>query len=68
MQLRRTHSETKKPHQTKKQALIIAGDSLTKMEASLEFMDLFLEICDKMDAVLACRVSPKQKGDIVSLV
>ena len=38
------------------------------MESSVEMINVFLEICDAMDVVLACRVSPKQKGDIVSMV
>ena len=67
--LTRTHTEALLPKNTrKKQALIISGDSLTKMESSVDDLATFLEICEKMDAVLACRVSPKQKGDIVSLV
>lgn len=28
----------------------------------------FLELSDKVDVVLACRVSPKQKADIVHMV
>lgn len=30
--------------------------------------NLFLELTDDADVVLACRVSPKQKADIVNLV
>ena len=38
------------------------------MESDKVLIEMFLELCDKMDVVLACRVSPKQKGDIVSMV
>lgn len=31
-------------------------------------MDLFLKICEKIEVVMACRVSPKQKSDIVQLI
>lgn len=41
---------------------------MSKIESEVEQVEIFLEICDKMDVVLACRVSPKQKGDIVSLI
>jgi len=66
--LRNINSELNKANAGQKQALIIAGDSLTKMESSSEYLDLFLDISDKVDVVLACRVSPKQKGDIVSMI
>ena len=48
--------------------MVISGDSLTKMESNYEILEEFLDICESVDAVLACRVSPKQKGEIVSLV
>ena len=51
-----------------KQAVVISGDSLTKMESNYEILGQFLDICESVDAVLACRVSPLQKGEIVSLV
>ena len=38
------------------------------MESDLETLELFLNICESVDAVLACRVSPQQKGAIVSMV
>ena len=44
---------------TIKHALVIAGDSLTKMESSIEVLDEFLDICESVEAVLACRVSPQ---------
>ena len=48
-----------------KSALVIAGEALTKVQESIELKDLFLTVTDRMDVVIACRVSPKQKGDIV---
>jgi magnesium-transporting ATPase (P-type) len=35
------------------------------IETDLEVKKRILDISDKMDVVLACRVSPKQKADIV---
>ena len=50
----------------KKSAVIIAGEALTKIQEDSESLKAaFLETTDWMDVVLACRVSPKQKGDIV---
>jgi phospholipid-transporting ATPase len=54
--------------QKHKQALIVAGSSLLIIEQSTELKEIFLAISDKVDVVLACRVSPKQKADIVNLV
>lgn len=31
-------------------------------------MDKFLEVCHKASVVICCRVSPKQKADIVKMV
>lgn len=29
---------------------------------------LFLDLCDKSSVVIACRVSPKQKADLVNMI
>jgi phospholipid-transporting ATPase len=51
-----------------KQALIIAGSSLLLIEHDPFLKEKFLRITDQVDVVLACRVSPQQKADIVNLV
>ena len=51
-----------------KKALIVAGEVLTKISDSIELKESFMKITDKMDVVIACRVTPKQKGDIVDMV
>lgn len=48
-----------------KVALIVSGESLLHIMASKEIKEQFLEVSIKCDVVLACRVSPKQKADIV---
>ena len=58
----------KKTGKTKKQAIIIAGQSLVTIESDELFKTLFLNASDLVDVVLACRVSPKQKADIVSMI
>ena len=52
----------------KKKAIIIAGASLTLLEYHEESRKTFLELSDQVDVVLACRVSPKQKADIVNMI
>ena len=38
------------------------------IDASDQLREVFLKCSDHADVVLACRVSPKQKADIVNLV
>lgn len=49
-------------------ALIVAGDSLLKITAKDHIKEEFLKMADKMKVVLACRVSPKQKAEIVNMI
>lgn len=49
-------------------ALIVAGDSLLKITAKDYIKDEFLKFADKMRVVIACRVSPKQKAEVVNLI
>jgi phospholipid-transporting ATPase len=58
----------RKTGKTKKQAIIIAGDSLVTIESEDFIKDLFLKASDLVDVVLACRVSPRQKAEIVVMI
>mmetsp|Transcript_8430 Transcript_8430/g.7963 ORF Transcript_8430/g.7963 Transcript_8430/m.7963 type:complete len:230 (+) Transcript_8430:971-1660(+) len=49
-------------------ALIVAGDSLLKITARDHVKEEFLKFADKMRVVIACRVSPKQKAEVVNLI
>lgn len=51
-----------------KQAIVVAGASLLVIDANNELKELFLGASDKVEVVLACRVSPKQKADIVNMI
>lgn len=50
-----------------KSALIVSGDSLLRILKS-DLVLLLIKIIEKADAVLACRVSPQQKADLVRLI
>ena len=52
----------------KKQALLVAGASLSIITADESLKEKFLDNATDCDVVLACRVSPAQKAEIVSLV
>ena len=51
-------------------ALVVSGPSLLKImnPDRPELAEKFLQIADRCKAVLACRVSPKQKADIVNFM
>lgn len=53
---------------TKKQAIIVAGHSLVLINDHDFLKNKFLTASDDVDVVLACRVSPKQKADIVLMI
>jgi phospholipid-transporting ATPase len=48
--------------------LIVAGDSLLKITAKDHVKEEFLKMSDKVQVVIACRVSPKQKAEVVNLI
>ena len=49
-------------------AVIVAGDSLIKITKNLRVKQEFLELAQAAKVVIACRVSPKQKAEIVTMV
>lgn len=51
-----------------KLALIVSGESLLYIMNNPSLKQDFLELGVQVDVVLACRVSPKQKADIVQIV
>jgi len=51
-----------------KSAIVVAGAALVAIDSSTSLRELFLSASDKADVVLACRVSPKQKADIVNMI
>eukprot|EP00826_Nyctotherus_ovalis_P006799 TRINITY_DN1164_c0_g3_i1.p1 TRINITY_DN1164_c0_g3~~TRINITY_DN1164_c0_g3_i1.p1 ORF type:complete len:544 (+),score=128.09 TRINITY_DN1164_c0_g3_i1:117-1748(+) len=49
-------------------ALIITGDAFLNVIGDKKTEADFIQVCKKVQAVIACRVSPKQKAEIVNLV
>ena len=47
---------------------MVAGASLMIIDQSDKLRELFLSCSDDIDVVLACRVSPQQKADIVNMI
>lgn len=52
----------------KKSALVVSGDALILMFTNPDLKLKFLDLGLKVSVVLACRVSPKQKADIVQVI
>ena len=46
----------------------MAGRSLIDIDGNEKIREIFLSASDNSDVVLACRVSPKQKADIVNMI
>ena len=53
---------------TYKLGIVVAGHSLLLIDSDESLRELFLYIADHAHVVLACRVSPKQKADVVNMV
>jgi magnesium-transporting ATPase (P-type) len=52
-------------YQNSQHAMIISGDSLYKVQTRKELYKKFIEVAEEMNVVIACRVSPKQKAEVV---
>ena len=51
-----------------KTAIVVAGAALVAIDRDPKLRELFLAASDQADVVLACRVSPKQKADVVNMI
>ena len=48
--------------------MIIGGETLSLIQANKDVEKSFVDLCEDANVVLACRVSPKQKAEVVMLV
>lgn len=48
--------------------MIVGGDQLTKITNQEILLSEFINLTENADVVIACRVSPKQKAEIVNIV
>ena len=49
-------------------SVVVSGESLLRIARNERVMEEFLELVEHASVVLACRVSPKQKAEIVNMV
>lgn len=63
-----TRSRQTRPAEPIEYALVIDGHSLAFILAEEELQERFLEVCINCSSVLCCRVSPRQKAQVTTLV
>ena len=49
-------------------AVVVAGDTLTAIQNEKSLEKEFIDLCEGANVVLACRVSPKQKAEVVKMM
>ena len=49
-------------------AVVVAGETLSLIKLNRDMEERFVELCSRANVVLACRVSPKQKAEVVNLI
>ena len=54
--------------QARDNAVIVAGETLATIQADEDLVKEFIDLCEGANVVLACRVSPKQKAEIVQMM
>ena len=54
--------------QARDNAVIVAGETLATIQADDDLVKEFIDLCEGANVVLACRVSPKQKAEIVQMM
>lgn len=52
----------------RKKAFLIEGDALAIIIADSDLKEKFIHISKNCEAVICCRVTPKQKADVVRLI
>lgn len=62
-EIKHQYEEIKKP-----KAFIVEGENLGEITQNFQTELLFIEIVKTCEAVICCRVTPKQKADVVALV
>jgi phospholipid-transporting ATPase len=60
-----TQKQTK---HARKNSVVVAGESLLAIQESPELTSTFMDLCLQATVVLACRVSPKQKAQVVRMM
>ena len=49
-------------------AVVVAGETLSMIQTNKALESRFIDLCEGANVVLACRVSPKQKAEVVMMI
>lgn len=49
-------------------AVVVAGETLSQIQMHPDIQSSFVDLCENANVVLACRVSPKQKAEVVNMI
>ena len=52
----------------KRRVIIVQNEALATISSNVEFRQNFIQISKTCEAVICCRVSPKQKADVVKMI
>ena len=52
----------------KRRVVIVQNEALATISSNVEFRQNFIQISKTCEAVICCRVSPKQKADVVNMI
>ena len=67
-QITQSRRDQKLTELSRRSAVIVAGESLLKILQNDLMLEEFYELADNASVLIACRVSPMQKAQIVSMV
>jgi magnesium-transporting ATPase (P-type) len=68
LQITQHRRDQKLTELVRENAVVVAGDSLIKITKNERVKEEFLGLALAAKVVIACRVSPKQKAEIVTMV
>ena len=68
VQLNTFISQQNMTKKTRDNAVVVAGDTLTAIQKSNSLQSDFIDLADNANVVLACRVSPLQKSEVVQMI
>jgi len=54
--------------EVRQNAVVVAGETLSTIQADKKIEERFVDLCERANVVLACRVSPKQKAEVVLMI
>jgi len=67
-EIAKASEEQKHTEQAGDNAVVVAGETLALIKKNKDLESSFVKLCENANVVLACRVSPKQKAEVVLMI